>query len=84
MKSHTNAHTTTPDTMETILEGWEEDWERRPSLLWRIQRTLSSGARRAVEQTLGLNDGYDSEDDEEISEALFEEVRVCVECVCRR
>lgn len=55
-----------------------------PYLLQRITRSLSglgrapANAARGFQHAFGLDDGYDSEEDEEISEALFREVRGCV------
>lgn len=66
--------------METILE-LEEEAAGRPSFLWRIQRALTlggitgGGGGNAIGHVFGIDDGYDSEEDEEISEALFKEVR---------
>ncbi len=64
--------------LDTILEHMDDDDERRPSLLGRLQRALGGGGsgKRIFGHGYSMDDGYDSEEDEEISEALFIEVRV--------
>lgn len=52
-----------------------------PSILHRFTRTFSglgrapANAASDLQHAFGIDDGYDSEEDEEISEALFREVR---------